>query len=95
MAIEHESSTGAQGREEKKDHPRNDGRYRGTEHAPDSDVESKQAQRAKGKRIDHSDGGGGHGKASGEQPNVSQDNTKPGGNRPKNAQHNQGRLDHN
>ena len=92
MAGVGRSSTGAQDQDEKKDHPRRDGSHRGME--DDNRYEDPQAEQAEGRRSQHSQPGGqgGSDKSSG-QPQK-QDNTEPGGNRPKGRGAHHGRTDH-
>jgi hypothetical protein len=90
MAIGRESSTGAQNRDEKKDHPRSDGRHRGQD--DNEHFDDPQAEQAEGKRNPHSQPGRKSGAPSKVGNPGPTDNTRPGGNRKKGS--NQGALDH-
>ena len=83
--------------DEKKDHPRADGRQRGQQGSKEEDRwVDRQDKRAKGTRTDHMAGGNKSGSKSedkGQQGPT--DNTRPGGNRTKGGHHTQGRVDHN
>jgi hypothetical protein len=90
MAIGGTSSTGAQDRDEKKDHPRAGGGHRGQE---DNDYfDDPQSEQAEGKRALHSQPGRKVGAPSSMGGPAATDNTRPGGNRRKGS--NQGGLDH-
>lgn len=91
MAIGRDSSTGAQDRDEKKDHPRRDGRHRGQE--DDDYFTDPQAEQAEGKRTPHSQPGSNQSEQAKSSGSPKQDNTVSGGNRRKGS--NQGRIDHN
>lgn len=79
MATGRDSSTGAQDRPEKKDHPRRDGEWRGSEH--DRDADDAEDRHAKGARNMHSEPGRKHEPEPSTNPPG--DGNQPGGNRPK------------
>ena len=81
MAIGRESSTGAQDRDEKKDHPRRGGGHRGQE--DNERFGDPEWEKAEGHRAEQSQPGRKSG-APAEGPNQpAGDNTVSGGNRPK------------
>lgn len=90
MAIGRSSSTGAQDRDEKKDHPRAGGGHRGQD--DNERFDDPQSERAEGKRTRHSQPGRKGGAPSSAGGPAPTDNTRPGGNRKKGS--NQGGLDH-
>jgi hypothetical protein len=85
MSGKGSSPTGAQNQDEKKDHPRRDGKQQGQfeEHR----FEDKQAEQAEGKRTQHSAPGNSGNRADTSGQPGPQDNTEPGGNRPKGVHH--------
>jgi hypothetical protein len=84
--------------DEKKEHPRSDGRLRGQQGSKEEDRwEDPQDKQAKGTRTDHMAGGNKGGeKSRGEKRQEGPtNNTTSGGNRPKGAHHSQAQVDHN
>ena len=86
--------------DEKKDHPRDDGRQRGDQKASHEDrFEDPPDLQARGPRPQHKPGGNKSGEKSRSQgpdrPDQPTNNTRSGGNRPKGVHHNQGQVDHN
>jgi hypothetical protein len=88
----------AEDADEKKEHPRADGRQRGQQGSKEEDRwQDPQDKQAKGTRTDHMAGGnkGGQKSRGEKQPEGPTNNTTSGGNRPKGTHHSQGQVDHN